>query len=361
MNIEQFPLVDVLVLNYNGRRFLQDCFASLLKSTYPNFEIYLVDNHSTDDSVQYTRRAFPQIHVVETGANGGYSRAYNIAFRHARGKYFVLLNNDVTVEPDWLGYLVAAAEDDDQIAALQPKLLSMLEPTRFEYAGAAGGFMDKYAFPFLRGRVFYTMEEDRGQYDKGVDVFWTSGAAMFVRADALRQTDLLDEDFVHHMEEIDLCWRLLLLGHRLRVVPASKIYHYAGATIAPDSFKKVYWNFRNSLFMLIKNFEATNLLKVLPVRVLLDVVCLLGALARADVKKAFAVLKAHVWLLTHLPLVLNKRRQSQRRRIISDADLQNLIYDRSVLLAYFLRGKKTYTALMNGTKQQERTAYGIQN
>ncbi|MFQ5648884.1 MAG: glycosyltransferase family 2 protein [bacterium] len=352
-NKEHDPLVSVLVLNYNGRKFLPDCFESLVKTAYPNFEIVLVDNHSTDDSVGYTRRQFPQVRIVETGANGGYSRAYNIAFQHAAGKYYVLLNNDVKVDPDWLHPLVAAAENDPQIAALQPKLLAMLQPGQFEYAGASGGFIDRYGYPFLRGRVFYTMEQDAGQYDDEVEVFWTSGAAMFVRAEALAKTALLDEDFVHHMEEIDLCWRLRLAGYKLKVIPESKIYHYAGATIAPDSFKKVYWNFRNSLFMLIKNFETGNLLKVLPIRFFLDTVCLAGATLKFDFMKAFAVLKAYAWLICHLPLILKKRKDSQSKRVLSDDRLRSMIHHESVLFAYFFKGKKTYTELMNHSLNTE--------
>lgn len=360
-SIEQHPLVGVLVLNYNGRRFLQPCFDSLNKTDYPNFGIYLVDNHSTDDSVAFTRVNYPNVRIIETGANQGYSRAYNIAFREAQGSYFVLLNNDVEVEADWLAHLVQVAEQDQEIGALQPKLLSMQEPTRFEYAGASGGFLDRYGFPFLRGRVFYTMEEDRGQYDDIIEVFWTSGAAMFVRADALDETALLDEDFVHHMEEIDLCWQLHLAGYKLKVVPAAKIYHYAGATILPDSFRKVYWNFRNSVFMLMKNMERGNLLWVLPVRYLLDAICFAGALAKFDFAKAFAVLKAHVWLLCHLPLILRKRGAVQRRRLVRDHALRHLFHERSVLLDYFIRKKRTYGELVNSYNKLERIENGIED
>ncbi|MFQ5864095.1 MAG: glycosyltransferase family 2 protein [bacterium] len=340
------PLVSVIVLNYNGRRFLEECFRSLVKTSYPNFEIILVDNNSTDDSISYTKQNYQQIKIIQTNSNSGYSRAYNISFKKANGKYFVLLNNDVKVEPDWLDFLVKAAENDDSIAALQPKILSMLDTGYFEYAGAAGGFIDKYGFPFLRGRVFFTIEKDNGQYDDEVEVFWTSGAAMFVRADALKKSGVLDEDFVHHMEEIDLCWRLRLTGYKLKVIPSSKIYHYAGATIKPDSFKKIYWNFRNSIFMLIKNLEKKNLIKILFVRYLLDLLALSASLIKFDFKKSYAIVKAHWWLVFHTGLVLKKRRDSQNRRIVSDDKIQKIIYPKSILIEYFFKGNKTYPQLV---------------
>ncbi len=194
------PLVSVIILNYNGLRFLKDCFDSLVKCSYPNFEILLVDNNSTDESAAFTRKNYPRVKIIQTGGNKGFSWGYNISFEHAAGKYFVLLNNDVAVDPGWLEPLVAAAEADDRIGALQPKILSMIDRQSFEYAGASGGFIDKYGYPFLRGRVFYTIEKDYGQYDNETEVFWTSGAAMFVRAEALLKSGRLDEDFVFHME-----------------------------------------------------------------------------------------------------------------------------------------------------------------
>jgi hypothetical protein len=343
----RWPLVSVLVLNYNGKRFLKACLDSLQAAAYPNFEIVLIDNCSTDDSALFVEQNYPHVRILQTGSNAGYSRAYNLAFRSATGKYFVLLNNDVEVTPQWLDHLVAAAEADPHIAALQPKLLSLQEKSRFEYAGASGGFMDFFGFPFLRGRVLSTMEIDEGQYDDAVEVFWTSGAAMFVRAEALNLSGDLDEDFVHHMEEIDLCWRLHLAGFKLKVIPAAVIYHYAGATITPDSFKKLYWNFRNSIFMLIKNFESKNLWRSLSVRYLIDAFALLASLLKLDFKMAFAIAKAHAWLILNWRLIAQKRRETQARRRVSDQAIVKLLYPGSILIAYFLKRKKTYLALQS--------------
>jgi len=340
------PLVSILVLNYNGKKFLKACFDSILKSTYTNFEIALVDNNSTDDSVAYTQTNFPSVKIIQTHENGGYSRAYNIAFKEAEGKYYILLNNDVVVAKNWLEPMVEAAESDSKIGALQPKIRSLIDDGYFEYAGACGGYMDRYGYPFLRGRIFYTIEKDEGQYDDESFVFWTSGAAMFVRAEALKKSGDLDEDFVHHMEEIDLCWRLHLVDYRLKVIPDSVIYHYAGATIKADSFKKIYWNHRNGIFTLIKNLEKGNFVKVLFIRYLLDMINVLQAVfGQFDFKHAYAITKAHIWLLLHFRMMLQKRKEVQNIRTVPDKNYHYLMYDKILVFDYFLKGKKTFKSL----------------
>jgi len=340
------PLVSILVPNYNGKRFLKECFDSLLQSEYPNYEIVLVDNDSTDDSIAYTQSEFPDIRIIQTGLNAGYSRAYNIAFRESEGKYFILLNNDVVVDKNWLEPLVTAAENDESIGALQPKIRSFIDEGYFEYAGASGGYIDKYGYPFLRGRIFYTIEKDEGQYDDNCSVFWTSGAAMFVRAKALRSSGDLDEDFIHHMEEIDLCWRLLLVGYKLEVIPKSVIYHYAGATIKADSFKKLYWNHRNGIISLLKNLELKNLLKVIGVRVILDIINVFYAgLIQFDFKHSFSIIKSHAWIIFHIRFILNKRKKVQSLRTVEDAGYEHLIYPGSLVIEYFLKGRKTFQSL----------------
>lgn len=343
---QNLPLVSVLVLNYNGLRFLQNCFDSLLASHYPNYEIYLVDNNSTDTSVEYTHQHYPDIKILQTHANAGYSRAYNLAMAEAAGKYLVLLNNDVRVKSDWLIHLVRAAEKEPDLAALQPKVLSMVEQNYFEYAGASGGYIDTYGYPFLRGRIFYTIEPDEHQYDTAVDVFWTSGAAMFVRAEVLKSCGNLDEDFVHHMEEIDWCWRMHLCGYKLRVIPESVIYHFAGATIKEGSYRKLYWNHRNNIFMLIKNLETGNMIKTVSRRMLLDGINIFySALIRFDFKHVIAILAAYAWLLAHGTLIYRKRQRVQSMRRCKDSAIQHLIYPKSIILDYFLRGNKTFSSL----------------
>jgi GT2 family glycosyltransferase len=341
-----FPLVSILVLNYNGKKYLKECFDSLLKGTYSAIEIILVDNNSTDESVRFTQENYQQIKIIQTHANKGYSRAYNIAFQYASGKYYVLLNNDIIVSQNWLHPLVETAEKDDSIGALQPKILSITDKDYFEYAGASGGFIDKYGYPFLRGRIFYFTEKDTGQYDDEVEVFWTSGAAMFVKAEALMKSGHLDEDFVHHMEEIDLCWRLHLAGYKLKVIPESTIFHYAGATIKPESYKKLYWNHRNNIFMLMKNLEGKNLLKILFVRYLFDMVNIFYSfIIRFNIRHSFAILSAHFWIISHVFLILKKRQDVQRKRIVKDEAIQKLVYKRSIVMDYFIKKKLTFSSL----------------
>ncbi len=346
MNTQEFPLVSVLVLNYNGKKFLDDCFQTVLAATYPNFEVIMIDNLSTDDSVAYTESNYPDVHIFQNGVNGGFSLAYNNSFKIAKGKYYVILNNDVSVEKDWLEPLVEEAEKDPKVGALQPKLVSMIEPNKFEYAGASGGFMDKYGYPFTRGRVIDTIEEDKGQYDDIVRLFWTTGAAMFVRAETLGKTGGMDVDFVHHMEEIDLCYRINLVGYKLKVVPKSLVYHYGGGIISYDSYKKLYWNHRNSVFMMLKNLETKNLFTIIPARILLDLMTAGWSLATLNFKRIGALIHAYFWLLVHPAMILRKRKEVKKVRTIGDKEIFKLLHPKSVALQYFLKGKKTFNEIV---------------
>ncbi len=339
------PLVSVIVLNHNGLSFLKTCFDSLLAATYPDTELLMVDNASTDESVSFVEKNYSAVKVIPAGGNIGYSAANNLGIREAKGSYVVLLNNDVEVTPGWLEPLVEEFESDSRVAACQPKLLHMIDRSHFEYAGAAGGYMDRLGYPYLRGRVLFTIEEDRGQYDTIVDLFWASGAALALRKDALIESGDLDVDFVHHMEEIDLCWRLLLQGYRIRVRPDSVVYHYAGGTIKPDSYRKIYWNHRNSVFMLLKNYGGAPLLWVLPLRFLLDTVLLIKSLLTVDFKRVVAVVAAYAWLGLHPRLIWHKRREVQRRRKAIDSAVGGLMRPASLIFSYYVRGKKTYTQM----------------
>lgn len=340
------PLVSVLVLNYNGKRFLDDCFNSLVRQTYSNAEIIMIDNKSTDDSVDYIRQRFPNVIIFQNGVNGGFSLAYNNSFKLAKGKYFVILNNDVAVDPGWLEPLVEMAESRPEIGALQPKLVSMTEPGKFEYAGASGGYLDRFGFAFARGRVFYKIEDDHGQYDEPARVFWTTGAAMFVRAEALQYSGLLDVDFVHHFEEIDLCYRLNLAGYELWAVPQSKVMHYGGGVITYDSYKKIYWNHRNSVFMMLKCLEGKNLFPVIFQRFLLDGIAWWESFFSFNYKRMTALPHAYFWLVTHPCLIRKKRKEVKQLRKVSDNEVFKLMFPKSVALQYFLQNRKTYAELI---------------
>ncbi len=305
----------------------------------------MVDNGSTDCSVSFVEENYPAVTVINSGGNIGYSAANNLGVGHARGKYVVLLNNDVEVSPGWLEPLVAELESNPAIAACQPKLLHILDRNSFEYAGAAGGFMDYLGYPYLRGRVFSTIETDEGQYDNNVDLFWASGAALVIRKEAFVAIGGLDEDFVHHMEEIDLCWRLHLLGYRLRVRTDSVVYHHAGGTIKPDSYRKLYWNHRNSVLMLLKNYSIARLLWVLPSRLLLDIMLTLKSLVTLDLRRIAAVMAAYTWLAFHPMLICRKRREVQQQRKISDGVIASNLFPVSLVFSYYLQRKKTFTEI----------------
>lgn len=342
---QNLPLVSVIILNYNGKKFLDDCFSSVLESTYPNVETMMLDNASTDDSVAYTRAKYPAVKIVENPHNNGYSNGYNLSFKHAKGKYFVLLNNDVKVAKDWLEPLVEAAEQDEEIAALQPKLVSMIDPSNFEYAGASGGMMDRYGYPFTRGRLFDHMEKDEGQYDDETEIFWASGAALFLRADVIKNCGDLDADFVHHMEEIDFCWRMHLAGYKIKVVPKSLVLHYGGATISPDSYKKMYWNHRNSTFMLFKNVGAENFYRILFMKWWLDFITISTSFLKLDFKRTRAVISGHFWLFFHWGLIARKRKEVQSNRKVKDAVVFKKLYPKSIALDYFTKKVRTFSDL----------------
>lgn len=343
------PLVDVVILNYNGRKYLDECLSSVLGGSYSNQQVYLLDNASTDDDVAYVKSQYPTVRIIQNISNNGYCAAYNLAFTQCEGEYIVCLNNDVTVATDWIEHMVDLAESDNSIAALQPKIVSYVDHRKFEYAGASGGMMDQYGFPFLRGRLFDTMEDDNGQYNDVRDIFWTSGAAMFLRKEALQHSGVLDETIVHHMDEIDLCWRLRLAGYTLKVQPASVIKHIGGATIPPHSYKKVYWNHRNSLYIMFKNYGTYNMCTKVPVHVLLDYVAVIHALLKGNLTTVRGILAAHVWIILNCLLIIRKRAAVQQRRVLSDTPILQSLYRGSVVWEYFILKHKTFQSLTCNT------------
>ncbi len=341
------PQVDIVVLNYNGKKFLDDCFQSIRLSVYKNIRIYLLDNASTDDSIAYTLSNYPEVEIIRNPENNGFCAAYNLAFSICEGKYIVCLNNDVKVKPDWLNHLVEAAEKDENIAALQPKIVSFFDEHSFEYAGASGGMIDIYGYPFLRGRIFNTIEHDLGQYNDVQEIFWTSGAAMFIRKSALVKSGILDDTIVHHMDEIDLCWRMRMQGYSLQVIPKSVIAHYGGATITAQSFKKMYWNHRNAIFIMLKNYGSEHVFGKTAIHILLDIVAVFYSLFVFEGKRSFAISAAYCWVLLNIPLIIRKRKEVQSKRKVNDKVIMKYMYPKSVVLAYFLGGRKTYMQLIN--------------
>ncbi|HEX9615036.1 MAG TPA: glycosyltransferase family 2 protein, partial [Bacteroidota bacterium] len=243
----------VVVLNWNGKDLLERFLPILVRHTSGNAEIVIADNGSTDDSVDYVRKTFPPVRTILLGKNLGFAGGYNEALKQVEAEYYVILNSDVEVTEGWIESIITMMEGDPRIGACQPKILDIRVRNRFEYAGAAGGFIDVLGYPFCRGRILNSFEEDRGQYDDMKEVFWATGAALFIRSKLFRQAGGFDEDFFAHMEEIDLCWRIKHLGYRVMACPSSTVYHLGGATLDQGNPRKTFLNFRNGLILLFKN------------------------------------------------------------------------------------------------------------
>jgi GT2 family glycosyltransferase len=315
------------------------CLDSLVRATYTSVEILLLDNGSNDGSMEEATRRFPEITLVSLDRNHGFAGACNIGFGIAQGEYVLLLNDDAVVAPDFLEPLVECLDVDPTVAACQPKIRSLEFPGRFDYAGACGGMIDVFGFPFSRGRVFETLEVDGGQYDMRSEVFWASGACCLIRTSTARKVGLFDETFFAHMEEIDLNWRFRLAGFRVVAVPESVVFHNAGTTLHPSTAFKVYLNHRNGLAMLLKNYSLTTLLWALPVRLMMDAAALCYRVAHLDLR-AIAIPRALGYVAIHLPSILKRRYIAQKRRVISDQQILERMYRGSIVWNYFVRGWK---------------------
>ena len=332
------PRVSVVIVSWNGLPLLKRFLPSVAATDYPDLEIILADNASSDGSAAFVRERFPAVKIVRHPENWRFCRGNNAALPHATGRYVVLLNNDVEVPPGWLHPLVEQAERHPDVAALQPKLLQVDDRRRFEYAGAAGGFIDRVGYPFTRGRVFHSLEEDRGQYDDARDIFWATGAALFLRRSALNEVGVLDETFEMHMEEIDLCWRLWRAGWRVRVEPQSEIYHLGGSSLPQGTPQKTYYNFRNSLLMLYKNLPPHRWRRLFALRTVLDATAMTRMLTQGRTGEGQAVLRAY--RDAHR---LKCRYASQRPT--AGEDPVPPPYQGLVAVDHFLRGRQTFAEL----------------
>jgi GT2 family glycosyltransferase len=340
------PLVSIVILNYNGLKFLKDVFDSLLEGSYPNLEIIMVDNRSSDESVEFVQRHYPEVIIHQNPENYKYARGNNEGIKISKGKYICLLNNDVKVSPGFVEPIIDYFENDPKVGAAQPKILDFSNRINLEYAGACGGYLDWLGYPFLRGRLFNITERDSGQYDEPLQIFWASGACIFFRAATLHEVGSLDESFELHMEEIDLCWRLHLTGWKIVSVPQSVIWHHGGGTLSQFSPQKVYYNFRNNIFTVIKNFSTLNLIIRLPLRFLLDIIALLRSLAILQFAMGLAIAKGYLWLLFHIPILWVHRRQSQAKRIMMEREVLNTMYPGSIVLEFFVLKRQRFSDLL---------------
>lgn len=328
--------VAVIILNWNGEKLLREFLPSVVKNTNSDLgRVVVVDNHSTDDSWICLEQEFPDVERVLFEDNFGFAGGYNRAIEMIEAEYVVLLNSDVEVAPGWLEPLVAVLDRDERVAAVQPKILAYRDKKKFEYAGAAGGYIDYLGFPFCRGRVMDTTERDDGQYDDEVDVFWATGASLCIRRDVYRVAGGLDEAFFAHMEEIDLCWRLKNGGYTLKVVPSSVVYHLGGGSLPMNHPRKLFLNYRNNLLMLHKNLCAKQRKKIFFARVLLDTMAGGLFLLKGQWSNTRSVIRAY-----------KAFREMRKAYPVPESSMSlSGIYPRSIVLDYFLRGKKKFSDL----------------
>ncbi|MDH5379639.1 MAG: glycosyltransferase family 2 protein [Cyclobacteriaceae bacterium] len=334
--------VAVIILNFNGREHLERFLPSVTRYSTPH-KIIVADNGSTDDSITYLKSNYPEVQLLKFKENHGFCGGYNRAIEEVEADYIILLNNDIEVTKNWIEPLIDKLDELDQsptIFAVQPKVLSLRQPDSFEYAGAAGGYMDKLGYPFCRGRIFETLEKDLGQYDDNRKIFWATGACMAVRRDVYLELGGLDEDFFAHMEEIDLCWRAQHQGYSIEYCFESTIYHLGGGTLGYNNPTKTYYNFRNNLFMLIKNMPTTLLVPTLIVRLLFDFAAAVKFLLEGSRKSFISVVKAYGSVLISLPKLIKKRKKVHHKEWPS-----SVIYSGSIAFDYYIQNKKYFEKL----------------
>jgi GT2 family glycosyltransferase len=329
----------VVILNWNGIDWLKKFLPIIIdKSNIAN--IYLADNASDDSSVEFVKNTFPAVNIIQNLYNVGFAKGYNQALSKLTEKYFVLINSDIEVTNNWIEPIINLMEDDDLISACQPKILDYNYKEKFEYAGASGGFLDNLGYPFCRGRIFDTLEHDRNQYNDISEVFWATGACLFVRSKHFKEVNGFDNDFFAHQEEIDLCWRLKNKGYKVMVNPQSIVYHVGGGTLDSSSPFKTYLNFRNNLYMLFKNLPVTDLIKTIFLRLILDGIAGLKFITKKrGLSHVLAILRAHFVFYLNLPRLISKR-----QKINQCSNLKGK-YNWSILYRYYFKDQKTYSEL----------------
>lgn len=332
----------VVILNWNGKKLLEKFLPDIIRFSSHIADIIIADNNSTDDSVIFVSSTFSDIQIIQLEKNYGFAEGYNIALSKLRHEYCILLNSDIEVTEKWIEPLIDLMDKGTNVAAVQPKIKAYNNKSSFEYAGAAGGYIDRYGFPFCRGRVFDHLEEDIGQYNDRAEVFWASGACMIIRMTAFNKAGGFDSDFFAHMEEIDLCWRMKLLGYRILYTPDSEVYHIGGGTLSKGNALKTYLNFRNNLLMLFKNIPAHDLFPVLFIRLMMDGLAGFFFLLNGNFSGFFNVLKSHYAFYLSIPGLTGKRKQINR---LNGMFYPGGILRGNVVFEYFIRGHKRFTDL----------------
>lgn len=328
--------IAVVILNWNGELLLKEFLPSVVKHS-EGATVYVADNASGDGSKEFLQQNFPEVKIIQNKTNGGFAKGYNDALVHVKEDIFVLLNNDVEVTPNWLAGIISEFHKNPDTAALQPKILNYRNKEFFEYAGAAGGFIDKLGYPYCRGRLFDTLEKDLGQYDDTATVFWASGACMAIRKDVFFKAGKFDEDFFAHQEEIDLCWRIFNMGLKVKAVGNSTVYHLGGGTLHSMRPRKTFYNFRNSLYALLKNAPGKQVGLLIFLRLILDALAAVKFLFNLKPAHSAAILQAHFNFYSHLKPLLKKRKNLQKK--------EKYFHKSSVVMAYYLRGTKRFNEL----------------
>ncbi len=336
------PIVSVVIPHYGGYDILSECLISLKNSTYPNLEIIIVDNDSPDDSVQFIIDNFPEINLIQYKYNRGFAGGCNFGAQHAKGEFLLILNNDTTHEPDWIDHLVKKIESNISISSVQPKIKNYQNREYFDYAGACGGFMDKYCFPFARGRIFSTVEKDTGQYDEACKIFWASGTAFLTRKHIFDEVCGFDEILFAHMEEIDYHWKCQLMDCEVWVEPAAVIYHKGAATLPISSSKKTYLNYRNSMILLLTNYPVGTSFCLFFPRFSMECISFIKEIFTFKWNHALAIIKSWAWILGHWD-ILKQRRKFLKGRNINTLEL---IYPQSLVRKYFLNRNKYFIQIL---------------
>jgi GT2 family glycosyltransferase len=336
----------IVILNWNGIDYLKKFLGTVVKySGIPDTVIYVADNFSSDGSLNWIALNFREVKTLSLDKNYGFAGGYNLAIDQIEAQYFLLINSDIEVTEGWLLPLITHMDNNPDVASCQPKILSYNKKETFEYAGAAGSFIDKYGYPFCRGRIFDRIEKDSGQYDSQIDIFWSSGACMLVRGDAWKKCGGFDSDFFAHMEEIDLCWRFHKAGYRVCFIPESVVYHVGGGSLPYNSPFKTYLNFRNSLYLLYKNLPDKSLHTTLFRRKLLDGIAAIMFLIKGKPQSFRSVWKAHIDYYRNVNNLKLKRRTVKNLEV---KDSSSMILNKSIVFEFYIKGKKTYGSLKTG-------------
>lgn len=333
----------VIILNWNGKQLLEEFLPSIIKYTNHDIaDIVIADNASSDLSLTFIRENYPSLSIIELAENYGYAAGYNNALDKIHTEYSILLNSDVEVTPNWLEPLIDFLDTNRQVASVQPKILAQKKKDYFEYAGASGGFIDKYGYPFCRGRIFDSVEKDVNQYNQPSNIFWASGACLVIRTDIYKLVGGLDSSFFAHMEEIDLCWRLNARGFKVTCIPQSAVYHVGGATLAEESPKKTFLNFRNNLLMLYKNLDDKEFKHIYRIRFTLDYIAAFQLLVKGNFKNAKAIHKAHIEFNNIKVNFKESRKENLEKQTIQKI---SSIFPKSILWQFFIKKHNTFSSL----------------